>query len=315
MPERPSTPSNRSSHACIDRGFSIVEILVALAVTCVIAGATLTVALSSRGMFETDRHRTTINQNLRAGIDLLGIDVRQAGERFPMDAPAVEIVDGVAGAPDELVLRRNLLDSVLPVCVNIVGGTTADSVFVAKKKLSPSTIVPAGCYPVPDGDADGWPDNLEPWRDYRIAHGGDVLAYVHNPVTGDGEFFHYDAEDNSIFQLHKANTDPWEHDYAVEENPRVYILEAKRFRLDEDTLQSIVNDQDSDALNLVNHIRDFQVRAFLDDGTIEDSLAAGQHWTDLQSVEVTLIGESTLPQRSMERTIVSHFFPRNILSN
>lgn len=291
-----------------------MELLVALAAACVIAGATLTVALSSRGMFETDQHRTTINQNLRAGVDLLGIDVRQAGERFPWDAPAVEIVDGAPGEPDELVLRRNLLDAVLPVCKNINAGTAADSVFVAKKKVNPSTTVPPGCYPVPDGNADGWPDNLEQWRNYRIAHGGDVLAYIHNPVTGEGEFFHYDAEDNSTFHIHKANTQHWAHDYPVDENPRVYILEAKTFRLDEDILQSIVNDQAPDALNLVNHIRDFQVRAFLDDGTIQDTLA-GQHWTDLQSVEVTLVGESTLQQRSMERTVVTHFFPRNILSN
>ena len=81
--------------------------LVALTVTGVIAGATLTIALTSREMFETDQHRTTINQNLRAGMDMIGIDVRQAGERMPFDAPAIEIKNGVNGAPDTLFLRRS----------------------------------------------------------------------------------------------------------------------------------------------------------------------------------------------------------------
>ena len=85
-----STPSKPSFRGSAD-GFSLFELLVAMMVTGVIAGATLSIALSSHGMFETDRHRTTINQNLRAGLDMVGIDVRQAGERLPFDAPAVDI--------------------------------------------------------------------------------------------------------------------------------------------------------------------------------------------------------------------------------
>ena len=287
--------------------------LVALAATGVIAAATLTIALSSRGMFETDQHRTTINQNLRAGMDLVGIDVRQAGERLPWDAPGVQIVNGSSGAPDELILRRNLLDYVLPVCKDIGAGTAADSIFVARKKVTAK--VPPGCYPVPDDNGDGWPDNLEQWRDYRIANGGVIQAYIHNPITDEGEFFVYDAEDASTFHLHKDNSAAWTYDYPVNQNPRVYILEAKRFRLDGDILQSVVNDDTSNALNLVNHIGGFQVRAFLKDGTVQDSLGSGQYWTDLKSIEVTLQGSSELQLREMERTVATHFFPRNILSN
>ena len=68
--------------------------LVALVVTLVVVGSIMTLAFSSQDVFETDKHRTTINQNLRSGIDLLGMDVRQAGERLPGDAPAIEIRRG-----------------------------------------------------------------------------------------------------------------------------------------------------------------------------------------------------------------------------
>src|SRR5262245_33903747 len=103
--------------------------MVALLVASTIAGATLTIALSSRGLFETDQHRTTVNQNLRAGMDLVGVDVRQSGERMPFDFPAVEIVNGASGAPDTLNLRRNLLDYVLPVCKDINSTSSGDVVF------------------------------------------------------------------------------------------------------------------------------------------------------------------------------------------
>jgi Tfp pilus assembly protein PilW len=153
---------------------------VALSIISVVGAAALSLALSARGVFEQDQQRTTINQNLRSGVDLLGIDVRQAGERLPGNAPAIEIINGASNAPDELLVRRNLLDFVLPVCKNVNSTSAADAVFIAKKG---GGSVPPGCSPVPDANADGWPDNLGAWRDYRLTHGGSVLAFIYNPVT------------------------------------------------------------------------------------------------------------------------------------
>jgi prepilin-type N-terminal cleavage/methylation domain-containing protein len=163
--------SKRSSRGCTE-GFTLIELLVALMVTGIIAAATLTIALNTRGMFETDQHRTTINQNLRAGIDLLGIDVRQAGERLPFDAPAVQITDGSGGAPDVLILSRNMLDYVLPVCKDISAGSSSDSIFVARINIPGSGKIPQGCKPVPDENGNGWPDNMDaaPGRHPPVHH-------------------------------------------------------------------------------------------------------------------------------------------------
>jgi type IV pilus assembly protein PilW len=289
--------------------------LVALLVTCVVAGSTLTIALSSRGMFETDQHRTTINQNLRAGMDMLGIDVRQAGERMPFDAPAVEIVNGEDGAPDTLYLRRNMLDYVLPLCKDIGEGTNADSIFVGKKKISGGGKVPQGCQPVPDENDDDWPDNLEMWREYRIANGGAIWAYIHNPVMQYGEFFLYNAEDNSTFHLHKANAQNWQHDFDVAQDCRIYMLEQRHFQLQGDILQLVINDNADNALNLVSHIQDFQIDAVFKDGTVAETFDPGDLWTDLRALQVRMVGRSEFRNRTMEREVVSRYFPRNILSN
>ena len=301
-----------STHASTD-GFSAVEVLVAMTITSVFAAAALSIAFSSQGLLEADERRTTVNQNLRAGIDLLGIDIRQAGERLPGDAPAIQIMDGSSGAPDSLMLRRNQLDYVMPLCKNINAGSSADSVFVGKKKITGK--VPPGCYPVPDANGDGWPDNLEAWRNYRIANGGSVVAYIHNPITGLGEFFTYDAEDNSTFHLHKANGASWQHDYLMNEEPRIYILEQKEFRLLDGVLQCVINDDTSNALNLVSHIEDFQLQAIFTDGTVQQSFGGTDDWIELQSIEVALVGQIQGKDTRFERTLVSRFFPRNILSN
>lgn len=293
---------------------TLTELLVALGVSGVVAGATLGIALSTRGMFDLDQHRTTVNQNLRSGIDLLGIDIRQAGERLPLDAPAVQIVNGSGDAPDVLTLRRNMLDYVLPVCKDIAGGTNADSIFVARKKLPGSGKIPQGCIPVPDEDGDGWPDNLQAWRAYRLANGGSILAYIHNPVTDLGEFFVYDSEDNSTFHLHKDNAENWTNDYPANQQPRVYILDQRTFRVQGDILQLLINDDESSVLNLVSEIRNFQVRAIFRDGTITTTFAGAQ-WTNLESIEVTLVGGEALRDRDLERTVTTRFFPRNVLSH
>jgi type IV pilus assembly protein PilW len=291
----------------------MLELLVALAVTSAVTAATLAIALSSRGVLETDEQRTTINQNLRSGMDLVGVDVRQAGERLPGDMPAIEINDGGGGAPDTLILRRNLLDYSLPLCKDISGGTSADSIFVAKKKVTGK--IPPGCAPVGDDDSDGWPDNMQMWRNYRLNGGGLVQVFIYDPITENGEFFLYDAEDNSTFHLHKFNADHWKSDYKVANGSRLYMLEQLEFRLSGEVLQSVVNMDNSNALNLVNHITDFQARAFMSDGSVKTDFGPSDEWTDLRCVEVTMTGGTDFRNRSMDRTLTARFFPRNILSN
>lgn len=134
-------------------------------------------------------------------------------------------------------------------------------------------------------------------------------------MTGNGEFFIYDAEDKSDFHIHKLNATNWQYDYAMNQQPRIYIIEQKRYRLTGDTLQCVVNENTSQALNLVNHIRDFQIRALLDDGTVLTSMNSSTNWTRLYALEIRLDGFEAFGLRDINRTLVSRFFPRNILSN
>jgi type IV pilus assembly protein PilW len=286
---------------------------VAMTVTLIVLGTVFSLAFSSQDVFETDKQRTQLNQNLRSGIDLLGIDVRQAGERLPGDAPAIEILDGVDGAPDTLILRRNMLDEVLSVCKEIDAGSSADSVFTARKDASGH--YPPGCAPADDLDSDGWPDNLQAWRDYREAHGGVVQAYIHNPAKHVGEFFLYDAEDISTFHIHKYNDDAWQYDYDLPDNSRVYILEQRRFFVEDGVLKCVINEDTDNALNLVSHIADFQCGAVQADGSLRPSMSAAEAWSTLEAVEVSLVAESKWEERSMSRALTTRFFPRNAMSN
>ena len=86
-----------------------MELIVSAGIGLGLLAATAGVVMSNRGLFNVDMVRTKLNQNLRSSLDIVGMNVREAGENLPGAFPAVELIDGGAG-PDHLILRRNLLD-------------------------------------------------------------------------------------------------------------------------------------------------------------------------------------------------------------
>ncbi len=303
------SPPSPCSRSCAS-GFTLLELLVALAVAGVLVGSALTIALSSRDMMTADEQRTRLNQSLRGGLDLLGIDIRQSGERLPDDFPAIEIVDGASGAPDTLVLRRNLLDEVLPLCETLTATTVQDTVRVADDGADP----PQGCAPVGDDDGDGWPDNIGSWRGYRLIGGGAAPVYVYNPVDRVGEWFLFDDDAESNVELHKGNDDPWQTTYEIDQQARVYMLEERRYGLADDLLQFTL-DMETEPVHVSAYLTDFQVRAVMDDGSMLDTFDADDDWTRLRSIEVSVEARVEDGEEGMTRRLTARFFPRNILSN
>lgn len=284
-----------------------------MVVTSVIASAVLSVTLSSRRVLRKDQQRSQVNQDLRLGLDLLGIDIRQAGERLPADFPALEIVDGASGAPDTLIIRRNLLDQVLPVCSQVTQGTTTNQVRIAMVTVPPD-VPPTGCDPVADDDGNGWPDNLEPWRNLRDGNGGSIKAYIYNPVQNWGEFFIYDGDGSDTQYLHKADTGNWQHTYEVNEQCRVYIIQERRYVLNGDVLELVLDEDTGAAQRMLHGITAFQIQAVMADGSIVDALSATDEWSDLAALNVSLVAESEESGEPLTREVSGRFFPRNVLS-
>ncbi len=303
MPRR-STPE-------YSEGFSLVELMVAITVALFVTAGVLTLALTSKSLFDSDSARTRINQNLSATRDLVVADVRKAGERLGSDFPAIEIVDGALGAPDQLVVRRNLVDVVLPVCATVSGSTT--SIKIADD-TPPPPDPPAGCTPLSDDDTDGWPDNLQAWRDYRTANGATVKAYIYNPTTKLGEFFEYVQENEIIYDITAGAGTFLTNTYPDDSQSRIYILEERRYDLGNGVLRMIVNEDAVNPINITNDMEDFQAVAVFQDGSQQNSLGAADVWSDLASIELTLHARSPVRNRFIEEVWAVEALPRNILS-
>lgn len=296
---RQSTPSSAN-------GLTIIEFMVAMTLALVISAVALTLTAAGKSLYEADVARTGLNQNMRAAMDFLVADVRQAGERLGDDFAALLINNGSGSSPDELVIRRNVLSTVLRVCSDTSG--TDQNIAIAQ-----ASTPPQGCAVVPDDDSDGWPENLQAWREYRLANAGSVRAYIYNPVTKQGEFFDYVNEPGST-SISAPSGINWSFNYPVTDLCRLYILEERRYALNGGILQIVVNDVTTSPLKLVSAIDGFQVAAVFQDFSQQDTLGTADVWSDLRSIQIELTGSVINEGNKIERTWTNEIVPRNILS-
>jgi prepilin-type N-terminal cleavage/methylation domain-containing protein len=295
-------------------GFTLVEILVALGIASLLLGVILSTTLGHRRLYVLDQNRTAANQNLRAALDILVADLRQAGERLPLDFPAVEVRNGT-----ELVLRRNLFDVVLSLCDRNGISGNQDNIPVADRNppQNASTEYIEACR-FRDEDGNRFDDRIDAWRNYRCGLDGDpacqignrrevVRVYIHDPSTGRGEWFDYDGEDSSGVHIHKGNRDRWQNSYGP--LSRLYILEERRYFLSGTVLNLAENG--GGGRGLVGDVVSLQIKARAGNSTYTNFPSAGVSWTSLEYVEVTV--KSRLG--NVERALSTQAVPRNVFSH
>jgi type IV pilus assembly protein PilW len=275
--------------------------------------AALSLALGSKELFEIDQARITASENLRGSRELLVTDLRQAGERLPSDFPAVELLDGGVGAPDELILRRNRISTVLRVCKDL--GTSDTKVHVAEIHVGPPPIS-APCLVANDVDTDGWPDNVQSWRAFRLQNGPSVRAYVYDPVNRVGEFFDYEWEETSPAELvlRAPAGQTWQRAYSAANECRLYLLEERRYGLNGDLLELRMNDEPGTVQVVANRIDGFQALAVLGSGVTQAAFGVLDDWKGLEGIRVTLDSSKEAKGVSVERSWTSEVLPRNAMA-
>lgn len=268
---------------------------------------TLSATTSNRRLYKYDLVRTKINQNMRSALDIMGMDVRQAGENLFPTFPAIEIVNGAAGAPDELVIRRNLLDEVFNLCQALAAGSGNATIFVAD-----NASVQPGC------DKTSNATNYSAWNAKRMADGGAshiIDAYIYNRATKLGEYFKYTSESSTATQYKLTRgSGSWANAYTVGSSS-LYVLEEWRYRVRNNVLQIVTNQDTANPLNVVDGVQNFQVSALMQDGTTKTTYIPGDDWSLLKAIRISVTGTDTVQGKPVTRTLSADFFPRNILSN
>lgn len=285
------------------RGFTMIELLIASAIMLIVIAMFGGTANFQKRTYLDGATRSRIAQNLRGTLDIIGTDIRIGGENLPQNFPAFLLTNGTT--TDTLSVRRSSLDEALPLCISITAGTPSTTITV-----SSSSVTTLGC------TVSGNQVAFNRWRQHRIDKGGSVLAYLYNITTKQGEYFTYasDASTSSLLTISRPGpASGWANSYSAGTSV-IYILETWQYQVSGDELQVIQNGQTSSPLTVMFGVKDFEVSAFMQDGTTSTSLTTSSDWTKIRYFQVQLQGEERSVNRLIQKNVTSKFFPRNILS-
>lgn len=295
-------------------GYTLLELLAASSMGLLLLGLTFTSAITGKQALRQEFEQTKMSQDLRSAIDLLGVDIRLTGEQLPSSFPAVELIDGNSGGPDQLILRRNLLSEVLTVCSELAAGTSTSQVIFAS---GDGTVDVGVQSPACIFDDPGQRTNFDAWREFRARNGGPTDAFIFNIISKEGEFFKYLEESTGIDTMFLTRgAGSWQSTYPYISSS-IYAIEEHRFRLVDGVLEIIRNRDWAAPQKIVSSLKDFQVTVTYQDGTTANELPAngGRLWTDIRGIQVELAASETVAKRTMRKRLSNTFYPRNILSN
>lgn len=285
------------------KGFTVIELLVTSVLGLIILGLTTSSVITNRQVLGRDNVRTRLNQNLRGSMDIVGLDIRIAGENLPSAFPAVELTNGASGAPDTLTVRRNTIDEVLPICTSISAGSSATSVYFATPGATP------GC------SYSGQLQSYTAWSNKRSEEGGSFLAYIFNSSTKQGEFFTVtNITDNGTSYYLVSSPHTWTYAYPVGSSS-VYVIEEWTYQYNTGMFQVIQNRDTANPFNVAFNILDFQADILMNDGTTKQSFTTSDNWANITTINLNLTGRDYYRTKPLQKIISASFFPRNILSN
>jgi len=287
-----------------------METLVSIAIGSLILSGLLSSIFAYRSLHDNDLSRTSASSGVRSGLDFMGIHIRQAGEKLNSNFPAVLVVDGGGVVPDQITIRKNILDEVAKVCLKVQANHS--HVRISRNQVSGCTY-------------SATLDIYNAWRDYRISRGGSVEAYIYDDRSKEGEFFTYDREfdfgasHNNFTRRFERDSGTWSRAYD-QNSSFVYVLEEWRFEIDttNDVLQVTLNNGDTN--NIIAGVKDLQVEIIMQeldaDGNniVKNEFTEDDDWKEIQLINITLEVEAEVGHETKTRRYSSSFYPRNILS-
>jgi len=96
---------SRTAYRCetSERGFSLIEVLVAMAITVIVMSSVFALLTKGQRSFDREPEIADLQQNARAGLDAISRDLTNAGYRTP---PTIAVLwaDGGGTTPDEITI-------------------------------------------------------------------------------------------------------------------------------------------------------------------------------------------------------------------
>ncbi len=185
-----------------NKGFSLIELIVTMAISSVVVALASQLLLQTQDSFSRDQKRVSTNQKMSSVLEIIGREIRQAGELITdPDFPTIQVIplSSASNSPVSLIVYR-AISTPISMCTAHANNATVNRLFFAVN--TPNTAPNLTCQVLP---ASVTGTNIFPleqqagWIDQRIAAGNRSLGMIANnplPVGSRRVFrpFIYDSE-------------------------------------------------------------------------------------------------------------------------
>jgi prepilin-type N-terminal cleavage/methylation domain-containing protein len=176
------SPSNKS------QGFTLMELLVGMSVTTIVAGLVLQSLVQVQTTFTKDQKKVENGQKMSSVLEIIGREIRQAGELIvEPNFPTIKITPLSSGGASIIIYRA--ISEPISICQEIAGGTSVtelpfaiDTTVVSSCKVPSSSITSPSVFPTKEQD----------WVTQRGA--GSLLGVLYRSTTRKTKQFVYDRE-------------------------------------------------------------------------------------------------------------------------
>ncbi|WP_309743179.1 prepilin-type N-terminal cleavage/methylation domain-containing protein [Chamaesiphon sp. OTE_20_metabat_361] len=170
------------------RGFTLIELIVGLLIMSIVGGLAMNAFIAASKDFNEDKKDIESSQNLSAILEIIGNDIKQAGEQINRNSfPTIEIssntVSGSIITESSTVVIRRALTQALTLCATIPANTTPTELIVADNT---QTATSPNCNPLPlqlDTSLPKLSSSLRDVRNYRCKL--DNINGVYTSTTSD----------------------------------------------------------------------------------------------------------------------------------
>ena len=191
-----------------DKGFTILEMMVGMAMTLVVSGIALAALSNAERGFTKDKGKIEGGQKLSSVIDIIGRDIVQAGEQINDPRfPVIKVIpDGTKGS--RIIIYQGLEEALSlcsaapspPLPATPVFALNAGTTYTSLSLTAPATAdglevrtENPSCTPVPTftpvtpattpptyTTTRTYPLNVQAWQTRRLAAGGQLPFYLHD---------------------------------------------------------------------------------------------------------------------------------------
>lgn len=314
-------------------GFTLVELLVGMALLAAVLLVASTVLSSSNQITEDDTARIMASQNVQAAADMIANDLRQAGENLELDL-------GISGVEfDNASQRLTIRRSIPPFTASQVGSATS---YIGQKParlpvcavsgtsiqvVGPppgSTTSTANCAYNTVSSSDPDDARVKTWRLY-FASQGPQTALLYTPQSGSAPRL-ATVFVRSVGAIPSSSTPSAERrisvtidggvpsGYTVSSNTLLILIDERRYMRTANELRLAGNGQtDAEAQPVAFDVSQFDISANLvkPDETVTAVSSTGP-WSRLKSIRLTLSGATGGLTRNKTRTFQATVFPRNV---